>query len=189
MAAEPTLTQTTAAEAHAANAEHGAAFPPFASETFLSQLIWPAIAYGLLYWHMAKVALPRIAGILHERSQRLSADLAEAERMRGEAQRAGAAYEAGLSEARDTAKRIAQEARTAAGAQADQRRKVLEGELNGRLTAAEATIRERTATAMGSVRAIAADSAGAIVERLIGQTPDQGTLDAALERTLAPARP
>jgi F-type H+-transporting ATPase subunit b len=38
---------------------------------------------------------------------------------------------------------------------------------------------------MGSVRGIAADTATAIVERLTGQPPDRGAVEAALDRTLA----
>ena len=44
----------------AARAQPRRAFPPFASETFASQLLWFALAFGLLYWLMSRVALPRI---------------------------------------------------------------------------------------------------------------------------------
>ncbi len=70
---------------------HSAAFPPFETHTFLAQLIWLALAFGLLYYLMSKIALPRIESILHDRSQRLSADLDEAQRMKAEADAAGEA--------------------------------------------------------------------------------------------------
>ncbi len=44
-------------------AEHGAGFPPFDSTTFASQLLWLAITFGVFYWIMKNVAVPRIAGI------------------------------------------------------------------------------------------------------------------------------
>ena len=68
--------------------EHGGGFPPFESHTFLSQLIWLALAFGLLYYLMDKVALPRIQAILHDRATRLSSDLDEAQRMKSEAEAA-----------------------------------------------------------------------------------------------------
>ncbi|MGU3538504.1 F0F1 ATP synthase subunit B family protein [Methylobacterium sp. A54F] len=163
-------------------APHGAAFPPFETHTFLSQLIWLALAFGLLYYLMDKVALPRIQAILHERAGRLSADLDEAQRMKAEADAAGVAYETSLREAQGKARDIAQETRTALSAEAETKRKSLEAELNQKLAASEATIRARTDEAMGNVRTIAGETAAAIVERLTGQAPDAATLDRALDR-------
>ena len=171
----------TGAEAPGA---HGGTFPPFQSDTFVSQLLWFAITFGLLYYLMAKVALPRIAATLHERQVRLASELNEAQRLRVGSEEAGEAYEQSLASARAKAKAIAQEARNALNAEAEANRKQLEAELAERLASAEETIRGRTEEAMGSVRGIAADTATAIVERLIGQSPDRGAVEAALDRTL-----
>lgn len=163
-------------------APHGAAFPPFETHTFLSQLIWLALAFGLLYYLMDKIALPRIQAILHERANRLAADLDEAQRMKSEADAAGAAYEKSLADAQAKAREIATGTRNALSAEAETKRKALEAELNQKLAASEATIRNRTAEAMGNVRGIAGETASAIVERLTGQAPDQASLDRALDR-------
>jgi F-type H+-transporting ATPase subunit b len=163
----------------------GATFPPFASETFASQLLWFAITFGLLYWLMSKVALPRVAEILENRTNRIADDLAEAERLRAESEAAGAAYEKSLAEARAKAKAIAQETREALAAEAEAKRKVLELELHERLAVAEKTISARTAEAMASVRGIAADTATAIVERLTGKAPERAAVEAALDRVSA----
>jgi F-type H+-transporting ATPase subunit b len=176
-------TQAHSAAPDVAPEAHGA-FPPFASHTFASQLLWFAVAFGLLYYVMSRVALPRVAAIMESRSQRIAADLAEAERLRAESEAAGAAYEKSLGDARAKAKAIAQEMREALTAESEGRRKALEAELHERLVVAETTIGARTAEAMGSVRGIAADTATAIVERLTGQAPDSGAVEAALDRTL-----
>jgi len=42
-------------------------FPPFDSATFPSQLLWLAIAFGALYWFMAKKALPKVGAAIEER--------------------------------------------------------------------------------------------------------------------------
>lgn len=165
--------------------EHGPGFPPFQSETFASQLLWLALAFGLLYYLMSRVALPRIAAILHERSTRLSSDLDEAHRLKNEADAAGLAYEASLRDARAKAKTIAEATRVSLAADAETRRKALEGDLAARLEASQEALRARTAAAMGSVREIAAEAAGAIVERLTGQAPNPASLAAAADRTLA----
>jgi len=164
---------------------HEASFPPFASETFASQLLWFAIAFGLLYYLMAKVALPRVAGILENRSRRIAADLAEAEALRAQSEAAGEAYEKSLAQARNNAKAIAQDTRDRLNAEAEARRKALEAELAAKLAESEAFIREQTAQAMSNVRGIAADAAAAIVERLTGQAPERALVETALDRTLA----
>jgi F-type H+-transporting ATPase subunit b len=161
-----------------------AAFPPFASETFASQLLWFAIAFGLLYWLMSRIALPRIGTILEERSNRIAADLEDAQRLKDQSDAAGAAYEKSLAEARTKAKAIAQETRDALMAESDVRRKALEAQLAEKVASSEATISARTAEAMSSVRGIAADAATAIVERLTGKAPERTTVEAALNRAL-----
>lgn len=182
--AHPTATHEGMAATPAS--EHGGGFPPFESHTFLSQLIWLALAFGLLYYLMDKVALPRIQAILHDRATRLSSDLDEAQRMKSEAEAAGAAYEKSLADAQAKARTIAAETRVSLTAEAEARRKTLEAELNDRIAASEATIRTRTAEAMGSVRSIAGETASAIVERLTGTAPDQASLDTALNRVAIP---
>ncbi|MCJ2032915.1 F0F1 ATP synthase subunit B' [Methylobacterium sp. J-068] len=167
-------------------AEHGGGFPPFESHTFASQLIWLALAFGLLYYLMDKIALPRIQAILHDRAVRLSGDLDEAQRLKVEADAAGAAYEKSLSDAQAKAQAIALETRTALTQEAETKRKALEAELNARIAASEVTLRTRTAEAMGNVRGIAGETAAAIVERLTGRTPDEAALAKALDSVALP---
>ncbi|MCJ2096141.1 F0F1 ATP synthase subunit B' [Methylobacterium sp. J-072] len=162
---------------------HSGAFPPFETSGFLSQLIWLALAFGLLYYLMDKVALPRIQAILHARAERLRADLDQAQAMKTEADAAGIAYETALRDAQGKARDIAQTTRNELAAEAETKRKALEAELNAKLSSAEATIRTRTEAAMGNVRSIAGEAASAIVERLTGQAPDPATLNRALDAT------
>ena len=173
-----TLKGTTEA---ASGAAHGT-FPPFQSETYASQLIWFALAFGLLYYLMSRVALPRVGKLLDDRTARLAADLAEAQRLRAESQLAAEAHERSIAEARGRSQAIAQETRNALAAQSAERRKALEADLADRLAEAEGTIRAGTAAAMSNVRSIAAETAAAIVERLTGRAPDRAAVEAALDR-------
>lgn len=174
-------TVTGAVQAAPEGGHGGASFPPFASESFASQLLWFALAFGLLYYLMSRVALPRIGAVLDDRTARLARDLADANRLKTESEAAAASHEKALAEARASAKGIAQERRNALGAESDTRRKALEAELAQRLAVSEASIRARTAEAMGNVRGIAADTATAIVERLTGRAPERPVVEAALD--------
>jgi len=146
---------------------HGV-FPPFDPSTFASQLLWLAISFGLFYWFVKRVALPRIAGILEVRRDRISQDLDEANRLKEEADVAHAAYEQELAGARARAHAIATEAGDKAKTEADARRMKVEGELAARLGEAEARIATIRDKAMGEVGSIASDTAETIVRELIG---------------------
>ena len=159
--------------------EHGGGFPPFNKETFASQLFWLAICFAALYVMVSKLILPRMSTIIAARRDRIAGDLAEAGRMKDEADGAVAAYEKALADARARAQTIANETREKQHAEAEATRKTLEGELNVKLAEAEKSIAATKQAAMANVRAIAEGAAAAIVERLIGSAPnDQAVADA-----------
>ena len=163
---------------------HKVPFPPFNPPTFASQLFWLVIAFVVLYVLMAKVALPRLGGIIEDRQKRIADDLAGAASLKAESDAAIAAYEKALADARARAQIIANETRERQAAAAEATRKKLEGELNVKLAEAEKTIAATKQAAMLNVRGIAADATKAIVERLIGTAPADGAVDKAVADAL-----
>src|SRR5471032_1239933 len=163
---------------------HKGAFPPFNPTTFASQLFWLVIAFVVLYVLMAKVALPRVGGIIENRQKRIADDLAGAASLKAESDAAIAAYEKALADARARAQAIANETRDKQAAAADATRKTLEGELNVKLAEAEKSIAATKQAAMANVRAIAEDAARAIIERLIGSAPSDKAVAEAVATVL-----
>lgn len=143
-------------------------FPPFDTATFAGQILWLAIFFGLLYYLMAKIALPRVAGTLEAREARISGDLSAAQSARDEAEASRANHEKLLAEARARSQALAQEANAKAAAESEARRKTLTAELDAKIAASEKQIAETRARAMGNVDDIARDAAQAIVRRLTG---------------------
>ena len=173
--AEPTHTATEAIPP----GEHKGTFPPFDAHTFASQLLWLVIAFVALYVLMSRWALPRVGAVIENRQQRIAGDVAEAGRLKQESEAALAAYEKELADARSRAQAIANETRDKQAAAADARRKTLEDELNARIAESEKSIAATKQAAMSNVRGIAEDATRAIVERLIGTSPnDQAVRDA-----------
>lgn len=163
---------------------HKAPFPPFQGETFASQLVWLVIAFVVLYALAAKVALPRVGGILAARRERVDSDVGHARRLREQADAALAAYEKALADAHSRGQSIASETHTRLTAEGETRRKALEAELNAKLAEAEKAISATKQAAMANVRTIAADAAATIVERLIGATPAEPAVTAAVDDAL-----
>jgi F-type H+-transporting ATPase subunit b len=164
--------------------QHKAPFPPFNPQTFASQLFWLVVTFVLLYAIMAKVALPRVGGIIANRQKRIADDFAEAEQSKTQSDAAIAAYEKALADARARAQAIANETRERQAAQAAASRKGLEDELNIKLAEAEKMIAATKQKAMANVHGIAADAAKAIVVRLIGIAPADDAVEAAVADTL-----
>jgi F-type H+-transporting ATPase subunit b len=82
-----------------------------------------------------------------------------------------AAYEKTLADARRRAQAMASETREQQASKAEDTRKRLTAQLDARLAEAEKSIASAKAAAMANVRSIAVDTAGAIVERLVGISP------------------
>jgi F-type H+-transporting ATPase subunit b len=177
--ATPTTAHTEAPGGHGPGP-----FPPFQSQHFASQLFWLALTFVALYLLMAKVGLPRVAGILEARRARIEGDFAAAEALRAESEAARAAYEKALADARNRAQGIANETREKLMAESEVTRKSLEAGLNTRLAEAEKSIAATKTAAMANVREVAVEAAAAIVERLIGTTPAAPAVAQAVDRAL-----
>lgn len=146
----------------------GSAFPPFDPSTFASQLFWLAISFGLFYYLMSRIALPRLAQILEGRQDRIATDLAEAERLKNETDEAIASYEQALAEARDRAAGIARTTREEVNGQIEAQREAAEKELADRLGQADTRITAIRDKAMAEVSGVAAEAAIAAVQAVSG---------------------
>lgn len=164
--------------------EHGGGFPPFQKDTFASQLLWLAITFGLLYFVVSKLAMRRVGGIIADRRARIDGDLAEAARMKADADAAIASYEKSLADARARAQAVAAAAREKVNAQAEVRRKEVEASLQVKLADAEKAIATTRTAAMSNVQGIAKDAAVAIVKQLTGKAPTEEAAAAAVKAAL-----
>lgn len=153
----------------AAEPHGGHKFPPFDPNTFSHQFIWLLISFVALYFVMSRMALPRVASVLAERRERIQRDLAEAERLKAETDTALAAYEKSLADARGKAQGLAKDMRDQVSAETDRERRRVDEANAVKLAETEARIAETKARALANVDQLAAETAGAIVERLIGQ--------------------
>jgi F-type H+-transporting ATPase subunit b len=132
---------------------------------------------------MSKIALPRIGSIMAARSKVISDDLAAAEQLKERSNAAQVTYEKALADARSRAQAIASATREQQARETDEQHKRLEAQLHERMAAAEQSIAKSRSAAMSNVRSIAAETASAIVERLIGQRPRDDEIAGALGDT------
>lgn len=157
-------------------------------DTFVSQLFWLVVTFGVLYLVLRYALLPRIADVLESRQDRIAKDLEEAEKFRNESEEALTAYEAALAEARAKAQEMATAAKAEATKEADKRSAELEAKLAEQMNAAEDRIREVRAEAVSGIRTIAQDTAQAITAKLIDVNVDAAAAETAVSGSLPEGR-
>ncbi len=177
-----TTQETTTEVGH--DGGHSGVFPPFDPSTFGPQLIWLAIIFGLLYLLMARIGLPRVAGILEARKAAHEGDLNEAARLRAETETAIASFEKALADAHAHAEEIGKQTRDRLNAEIIAKRTAFDAELTANLDAEEHTIAENKAKAMANVAEIASEATMSIVKQLTGYTAGAGEATAVVGRIM-----
>lgn len=150
----------------AGEAKSGGGLPQLNPHDFAPQLIWLTLTFVVLYWLLAKVALPKVGSVIEERAQRIQRDLDEAARLKNETEKAIADYEASLTSARGRASGIAKDIREKLTAEVDGERARAEKDMSVRLADAERRISDMKTKAMSEVGQIATDTAQAIITEL-----------------------
>ena len=145
-------------------------FPPFKTDTFPSQLFWLAITFVFLFVVLWRIAGPRINGVITSRRGVIHADIAAAEKARGDAEAASSAYQTALAGARARAQGLAEENRQTLNAEIAQAKAAAETEASNAMAAADARINATRVEAKGHVIKAAEEAAIAIVARLTGET-------------------
>ncbi len=157
----------------------------FSTPLTLSQVVWGAIIFIVLYIMLSKTGLPMVASVLDERATKIAKDL-------NEARAAKARADAGMAEAdQATAKARAEsqaainvaleEAKNAAAAQAE----TLNARLEKQLHDAETQIAQARASAMSAIRQVATETAATVVARLTGMSPNSAQVENAVSSALA----
>lgn len=145
-------------------------FPPFKTETFPSQIFWLVISFAFLFVVLWRVAGPRINGVITSRRGAINSDIAAAEKARGEAESASAAYQTALAGARARAQGLAEENRQTLNAEIAKAKAAAEAEAAKAMAAADARIAATRIEAKAHVVKAAEEAAIAIVARLTGET-------------------
>lgn len=149
-------------------AEGRSGLPQLDMETYPSQLFWLVITFGLLFILLSRVTLPRIAGALAARKNRIEGDLGAAEQSKKDASNALADYEAALAQARNKALGMADENRKRIVGEIESLKSAADAKAQEAMSKAEARIAAERRRAEGNIRTAAAEAAASIVERLMG---------------------
>ena len=166
--------QTTSGTEH-----ESSGMPQFDTALWPGQMVWVLIIFAVIMVLMSRIFVPKIGGAIEGRESKIEADIAEARRLKAEADAKAEESAAQTAQARAAAQRVALEARTKAQAEIAARLSEEEAKLAQTTAAAEARIASAREQAMGNVRTIATDTARAIVEKLTGKAATAAEVQAA----------
>ncbi|NCW14141.1 MAG: F0F1 ATP synthase subunit B' [Rhodobacteraceae bacterium] len=157
--------------------------PQLDFSTFGNQIFWLVVTLVVIYLILSRVALPRIAGVLAERSGTISNDLAAAEELKAKAVAAEEAYNKALADARAEAAKIVATTKADMKAELDAAIAKADAEISQKTAESEKVISEIRATALESVEEVAKNTAMALVSALGGKE-DAKTIDAAVSNEM-----
>jgi F-type H+-transporting ATPase subunit b len=153
--------------------------PQFDVQWWPGQIVWFLIIFFIVLAFVRLFAAPRVGGTIDAREAKMAGDIADAWRMKEEAEAQAKAVSEETARARGAAQRLAAEARAKAQAEVAARLAAEEAKLADAGAAAEARIAAARDAAMGNVASIASDTAAAIVAKLTGKAASASELKAA----------
>tara|TARA_B100000886_G_scaffold17298_1_gene11087 strand:+ start:1084 stop:1650 length:567 start_codon:yes stop_codon:yes gene_type:complete len=178
--------------ATAAGSSSGPKLPQLDVATYSSQIFWLIVSFVVLYFLVAKLAMPRIAEVLEERQERIEDDLDKAETLKKEAYQVRIEYEKALSAAREKAQdatRHAKEEIAKRSAEAESAAQVkvtvMLEEAEKRIAASKTGAEETLGEPISSLeRSVAEEVVGNAVQKLIGVDVTAADIDAAIAATM-----
>jgi len=148
-------------------AEHYVGMPQLNFEWFPNQIFWLVVTLVIIWFVLAKIALPRIAGVLADRAQAIASDLEQAEALKQKAVDAEAAYNKALADARAEAGRIVAEAKAEIQKDLDAATAQADAEIAAKAAESEKAISAIRASALDSIEEVAASTVADVVAAVL----------------------
>lgn len=136
--------------------------------TYASQIFWLLITFGILYFGIGKMMVPRVVATVDAREGRIASDLAAAEQARLAADKTEEAWRVKMDEARAAALAETSSAKAQAAKAAESQVKSADAELAERLAHHDLAIGNAKAQAMLNLQSVAAEVAQELVAKVSG---------------------
>ena len=150
---------------------------------YQSQWFWLALTLAVIFFVVGRGILPKVETTIDARDAQIAADLAEAERLRAEADAAEEGWRSRINAVHAEAAAQAAAAKAKATADADKRIAKASAELAQKTADAEAQLDAARASALAEIEGVAAEAAQDIVAKLTGAK----VTDAAARKAVAGA--
>ncbi len=138
--------------------------------TYASQIFWLLITFGILYFGIGKMMVPKVMATVDAREGQIAGDLAAAEQARLAADQVEATWRAKMDEARAAAHAETTAAKAQAVKATESQIKSIDVELAERLAHHDLAVGNAKAQAMLNLQAVAAEVTQDLVAKVSGLT-------------------
>jgi len=154
---------------------------------YQSQWFWLLLVLGAIYFFVGRGIVPKVEATVDRRDAQIAADLAEAERLRSEADAAEDAWRARMNEAHGEAQGTTAAAKDKAAKDAEKRVATADRKLAAAAEQAAQALDEARKSALAEVEGMASEAAREIVAKLTGADVDEKAARAAVAGALSRA--
>ena len=165
----------------ALSAESG--MPQLDASTYLSQAFWLVICFGILFFVMTKVALPRVSEVLNLRDSKIRHDIEAAEKLKAEAEDIQAKINSNLAQARSDAADVLRRATEQAAEYAATATAKTDASINNTVSEALENIEQAKAKAVKDIDSAVVATARGIVKKLADLDVNESSVQKAAEQT------
>jgi F-type H+-transporting ATPase subunit b len=135
---------------------------------YQSQWFWLLLVLGAIYFFVGRGIVPKVEATIEDRDARIAADLAEAERLRDEADKTEEAWRTRINEGHFEAQGLIAKAKAKADADAVKRVAKADAELAGKAEEAATELDQARQSALAEIEALAVEATREIVAKLSG---------------------
>ena len=154
---------------------------------YQSQWFWLLLVLGAIYFFVGRGIVPKVEATVDQRDAQIAADLAEAERLRTEADATEEAWRTRMNEAHAEAQDVTASANAAAAKDAEKRISAADKRLAAKAEEAAQALDEARRSALAEVEGMAAEATREIVAKLTGTNIDEKAARTAVAGALSRA--
>lgn len=154
---------------------------------YLSQWFWLLIVLAAIYFFVGRGIVPKVEATVDQRDATIAADLAEAERLRAEADATEEAWRARINAAHTEAQALAHDAKDRSLRDTEKRVSAANSTLAAKAEEAAKALDAARQSALAEIEALAAEAAREIVAKLTGANVDDKAVRKAVAGALSRA--
>ena len=162
------------------SAESGG-MPQLNPEFWFSQIFWLTLTFGLLYLALSKLILPKISANLESRKSQISDNIEAADKQREESEIKLKEYEKIISNSKNEAKSIYNQAREKALKDINAKKDILDNQINEEIKKVEDEINQLRKDAPTKINKIAIETASELTKKLIGAEVNNSNISAIVD--------
>ena len=171
----------------AISAETGG-MPQLNPEFWFSQIFWLTITFGILFIILSKFILPKIRNNLETRKSQIMENIEIADNQKTNSEKNLKEYDKIIFHAKDSAKNTFYLAKEKIQLELSKEREKIENELNSKIKDAENEINDLIKSAPEKINLIAVDTAGEIIQKLIGVEVNKSNVSAIVNEQIKTTR-